>query len=189
MKKTFYAYHVVTERPMRLGQHILFDGAHHSGVYERVMAKRDIVDDIYKNPRKYQDEALEYPVVVALRELALEEVRREKYPDYPSRMGCLYVSETLRESQNWADYFISLGRPTFQIVKVKVTGSRFVGDAAKCFDGSPRRDENLLLAEKYWENGPNPPEEPPINEFLVSGDIEIVEIVKEFSQDEQGAQR
>ena len=87
MEKTFYAYHVVTERPMRLGQHILFDGARHSGVYERVMAKRDIVDDIYKNPRKYQDEALEYPVVVALRELALEEVRREKYPDYPSRMG------------------------------------------------------------------------------------------------------
>lgn len=56
MEKTFYAYHVVTERPMRLGQHILFDGARHSGVYERVMAKRDIVDDIYKNPRKYQDE-------------------------------------------------------------------------------------------------------------------------------------
>ena len=180
MQETFYAYHVVTERPMYLGQHILFDDAHHSGVYERVMAKLDIVNDIYQNPQKYTDDELEYPVMVALRELALEEVRREKYPNYPSRMGCLYVSETLQESQHWAEYFIGLGRPTFQIVKVKVTGNRFVGDATKCFDGVTRKEENLLLAEKYWENGPNPPEEPPINEFLVSGDIEIVEIVEEF---------
>lgn len=180
MQEIFYAYHVVTERPMRLGQHILFDDTHHSGVYERVMAKKDIVDDIYRNPQKYRDGELEYPVMVALRELALEEVRREKYPDYPSRMGCLYVSEALQESQNWANYFIGLGRPTFQIVKVKVTGSRFMGNAAKCFDGTTSKEENLLLAEKYWENGPNSPEEPPINEFLVSGDIEIVEIVQEF---------
>lgn len=104
-------------------------------------------------------------MVVALRELALEEVRREKYPDYPSRMGCLYVSETLRESQNWADYFISLGRPTFQIVKVKVTGNRFVGDAAKCFDGSPRRDENLLLAESIGKMGQIPRKNRPSTNF------------------------
>lgn len=36
------------------------------------------------------------------------------------------------------------------------------------------------MAEKYWENGENPPDEPPIKEFLVNGDIEIVEIIKEF---------
>lgn len=159
MTETFYAYHVVTERPMHLGQHILFDDSHHSGVYERVMAKKTVVDDIYRNPQKYADAELEYPVVVALRELALEEVRQQKYPDYPSRMGCLYVSETLQESTNWADYFISLGRPTYQIVKVKVIGNRFVGDATKCFDAVTCKEENLLLAEKYWENGPNPPGE------------------------------
>ena len=180
MTEIFYAYHVVTERPMHLGQHIIFDDAHHSGVYERVMSKLDVVNDIYRNPEKYENTELEYPVVVALRELALEEVRQKKYPDYPSRMGCLYVSGTLQESANWAEYFIGLGRPTFQIVKVKVTGNRFIGDATKCFDAVTCKEENLLLAEKYWENGPNPPEEPPINEFLVSGDIEIVEIVKEF---------
>lgn len=176
----FYGYHVVTERPMQLGQHILFDDEHHSGVYERVMSKLDIVNDIYSNPQKYENTELEYPVMVALRELALEEVRREKYPHYPSRMGCLYVSETLQESTQWADYFIKLGRPTFQIVKVKVTGSRFVGDATKCFDGVISKEQNLAMAEKYWENRPNPPEEPPIHEFLVGGDIEVVEIVREY---------
>lgn len=180
MADTFYAYHVVTDRPLKLGQHILFDETHHSGVYERVMARLDTVNDIYRDPQKYEGAELEYPVTVALRELALEEVRAEKYPHYPSRMGCLYVSETLQESRNWAEYFIGLGRPTFSIVKVKVTGKHFIGDATKCFDGTVRKEENLRMAEKYWENGPNPPEEPPIHEYLVSGDIEIVEIIQEF---------
>lgn len=180
MPETFYAYHAVTERPMRLGQHILFDETHHSGVYQRVMVQLDRVQDIYQNPMKYENAELEYPVIVALRELALEEVRREKYPEYPSRMSCLYVSETLQESEQWADYFLSLGRPTFQIVRVRITGKRFIGDATKCFDATISKEENLKLAEKYWENGENPPDEPPIKEFLVSGDIEIVEIVKEF---------
>lgn len=180
MPETFYAYHAVTERPMRLGQHILFDETHHSGVYQRVMVQLDRVQDIYQNPMKYENAELEYPIIVALRELALEEVRREKYPEYPSRMSCLYVSETLQESEQWADYFLSLGRPTFQIVRVRITGKRFIGDATKCFDATISKEENLKLAEKYWENGGNPPDEPPIKEFLVSGDIEIVEIVKEF---------
>ena len=91
MTDTFYAYHVVTDRPLKLGQHILFDETHHSGVYERVMARLDTVNDIYRDPQKYEGAELEYPVTVALRELALEEVRAEKYPHYPSRMGCLYV--------------------------------------------------------------------------------------------------
>lgn len=51
--------------------------------------------------------------------LALEKVRVYKYPNYPSRMACLYVSKTLKEAEKWFDYFISLGRPTFQIVKLK----------------------------------------------------------------------
>lgn len=180
MADTFYAYHVVTDRPLKLGQHILFDEDHHSGVYERVIARLDTVNEIYRDSQKYEGTELEYPVSVALRELALEEIRQKYYPDYPSRMGCLYVSETLQESQNWAKYFIGLGRPTFSIVKVKVTGDCFIGDATKCFDGTVHREENLRMAEKYWENGQNPQEEPPIREYLVSGDIEIVEIIQEF---------
>lgn len=180
MEKTFFAYHVVTERPMYLGQHIIFDENHHSGVYQRVMDKVKIVEDIYRNPKKYENTELEYPVVVALRELALEEVRKEKYPDYPSRMGCLYASETLQEAVQWADYFVSLGRPTFHIVKLKIAGSKFIGDATKCFYATVNKNENLKMAEKYWENRENPIDEPPINEILVGGDIEVVEIVKEI---------
>ena len=45
-------YHVVTDRPMYVGQHIVFDEEHHSGVYQRVYEKLDIVKDIYSNPEK-----------------------------------------------------------------------------------------------------------------------------------------
>lgn len=178
--KTFYGYHVVTERPMYLGQNIVFSGKHFSGVYQRVMERRAVVEDIYANPSKYEKIDLEYPTVVALRELALEEVRKEKYMDYPSRLACLYVSETLQEAEQWAAYFMSLGRPTFQIVKLKIEGSRFVGDANKCFYATVRKAENLEMAEKYWKNEDNLSDEPSIKEILVSGAMEVVEIVKEF---------
>ncbi len=49
----FFAYHAVTEQPVHLGQHIIFDENHHNGVYKRVMDKKRIVNDIYSHPEKY----------------------------------------------------------------------------------------------------------------------------------------
>lgn len=171
-----YFYHVVTEKPMYVGQHIVFDENHHNGVWQRVNEKIDIVCDIYNNPKKYKDIELEHHTSVALRELALEQVRVEKYPNYPSRMACLYVSKTLEKAEKWLDYFVSLGRPTFQIVKLQVNGNMFYGDAENCFDGKLSEKENLILAEKYWKNKDF--NESSIIEMLVDGDIEVVEIVK-----------
>lgn len=174
-----YAYHVVTDRPMQLGQHIIFDEEHHSGVYQRVMEKLEVVNDIYLHPDRYDADKLEHHTSVALRELALEEVRKAKYPMYPSRMSCLYVSKTIKESENWFDFFTRIGRPTYQIVKLRILGNCFVGDATKCFDASLSKEENLRLAETYWENKANLEGEPAIIEMLVDGDIEVVEIIKE----------
>ena len=72
------------------------------------------------------EEELPYPVMVALRELALEEVRKEKYPDYPSRMSALYVSKSYEEAEKWAWYFAKIGRPTYCIVKLNVAGRSFL---------------------------------------------------------------
>lgn len=173
-----YVYHVVTEKPMYIGQHIVFDENHHNGVWQRVNEKLDIVNDIYNKPEKYKYAKFEHHTSVALRELALEKVRLNKYPNYPSRMACLYVSKTLEEAEKWFDYFAGLGRPTFQIVKLKVNGNVFYGDAENCFDGKLTEKENLALAEQYWENKDF--DTSSIVEMLVDGDIEVVEIVKEI---------
>ena len=108
MPETFFAYHAVTERPMP--PRICLDEGRPNGVRARVEAQRGIVEDIWANPEKYRGEELPYPVKVVLRELALEKVRREEYPGYPSRLGCLYVSRTLQEARHWAEYFDRLGR-------------------------------------------------------------------------------
>lgn len=92
-------------------------------------------------------------------------------------MACLYVSETIEEAEKWFDYFLSLGRPTFQIVKLKIEGNVFYGDAEKCFDGRLTEEENLILAEKYWSNSDF--NRSSIKEMLVDGDIEVVEILKD----------
>ena len=176
-----YAFHVVTDSPMNIGQRIMFDETHHSGVYQRVYDKLDIVNDIYDNPDKYDEEKLEHHTLVALRELALEEVRREKYPQYPSRMSCLYVSKTFEEADNWGKFFAKIGRSTYSIVKLKIEGNCFIGDATKCFDGRIDKKENLRLAELYWKNEPNNADKPPITEMLVDGNITVVEIVKEIN--------
>ncbi len=71
-------YHVVTDRPMSVGQKIIFDENNHSGVYQRVMDKIDVVNEIYKNPENYQANELEHHTSVALRELAMEEVEKRR---------------------------------------------------------------------------------------------------------------
>ena len=177
--ETITAYHVVTDRPMTVGQHIIFDETHHSGVYARVMALADTAADVYDHPENYPL-PLEHHLDVALRELAMEEVRREKYPQYPSRMACLYVSRELEESQRWGEFFAQIGRPTYAIVELKITGRVFVGNACNCFDGTPDKAANLAMAERYWQNRPNT-EDGEIWEMLADGDIEVVRIVQEIN--------
>lgn len=174
-------YHVVSDRPKYAGQHFMVDEEHPNGVYDRVQEQMSLVEDIYKNPAKYKGTELSHNVDVALRELALEKVRKEKYPQYPSRMAALYVSRSYEEAEQWAEYFARIGRPTYCVAKIEVNGKIYYGDAYKCFDGTISEEENLRQAEIYWINGPNEDGQEPIVEVLVDGDIEIVEIMKEIN--------
>lgn len=174
-------YHVISDIPKQAGQHILLDEEHPNGVHRRVYAELEMVRDIYAHPDQYDEKNLSHTVSVALRELALEKVRKEKYPQYPSRMASLYVSRSFKEAEQWADYFASLGRPVYGIAKIRVNGGCYEGDAYKCFDGSVYEEENLRRAEIYWQNGPNSDGREKIVEILAGGDIEVVEIVREMN--------
>ena len=177
MKK--YFYHVVTERPMYLGQVITFDENNHSGVYERIYKEKDFIDKIYKQE---QVEITE-DISKALREFALEEVRKKEYPNYPSRLSCLYASNTQEEAEFWYNVFIDQNRPTFQIVKLEVDGPSFTGDAWNCFKGTSNIEENYSKARAYWNNEKNTRGENPIYETLIAGRIKVIEIIKENKKD------
>ena len=171
-------YHVVTDRPMTVGQRIVFDETHHSGVYRRVMDKLSVVEDIYAHPDRYVAEELEHHTSVALRELALEEVRQKKYPQFPSRLACLYVSPTYEEAESWGDFFARIGRPTYAIVKIEAKGNCFIGEATRCFDGRTVKEENLALAEQYWDIPQTGDIKHEVREILVDGELEVLETVK-----------
>lgn len=179
----YYVYHVVTEKPLFVGQKIKFNENSQSGVYKRVMEHKKIVEDIYANPNNYDINKLEHHTKVALRELAMEKVRLKKYSSLPSRLSSLYVSTNIEDAINWANYFISLGRNVYQIVLLKVDGNRFTGDAHNCFDGTLDELENLKLAEHYWKNEKNIKGQEPLLETLVNGDIEVVEIIKDYQKE------
>ncbi len=172
-------YHVVTDKPMKLGEELIFDDNHHSGVYNRVYSLKNKVNEIYKNPMVYKNIELDHHLKVALRELAMEEVRKEKYPEYPSRLSSLYVSNSLEDALKWYNLFIELGRDVYQIVKVMVDGNVYIGDAYNCFDGTIDKNKNLELAENYWKYEKNQDGKEPIVEILASGKITVIEIVKE----------
>lgn len=91
-------YHVVSDRPKSLHQHFSVDEGHPNDVYDRVQKQLHLVEDVLNHPEKYAGAEIEHHLSVALRELALEKVRKEKYPEYPSRMASLYVSGTYEEA-------------------------------------------------------------------------------------------
>ena len=174
-------YHVVTERPMEAGQKIIFNETNRSGVYTRVHEKSGIIQEIYAHPENYDADTLEHHTSVAMRELALEEVRLKEYPHYPSRMTSLYVSKTYEEAVKWGEFFTRIGRPTFSIVELEINGSQFVGNANRCFRASLDKEENLKMADYYWSYDPSQATDDDVLELLVSGEITVKKIVKEIN--------
>lgn len=168
-------YHAVTERPMSKGQVIVFDKNHHNGVYERVMTAKQIENG--ENPtgefadmiRKDLDKWLN----IANRELSLEYVRKNEFPDYPSRMACLYTSENLQEAKNWTKYFNDIGRKCYSVVKIRVEGNCFSGDACNVFDGY-----DLEKARHYWRVDTQ--NDRPIIETIVDGRLTVEQIIEEY---------
>lgn len=98
------AYHAVTERPLCIGQVITFDENNPNGVYKRVKSIQKLRNS--KNCETENLTDLEKMIScnlsrwsqIADRELALEKIRKEKYPMYPSRMACLYVTLNKEEA-------------------------------------------------------------------------------------------
>jgi len=173
-----FAFHVVTDKPMHVGQQIVFDEVNRSGVWRRVQERAPEVARIYADAASDRPVELDHHLAVAFRELAMEDVRAEEFPDYPSRLSSLYVSGTLADAEGWCSLFVDWGRPTYQIVRLTIDGRWFSGDARNCFAGTADRATNLDLARRYWSNAEKAGDGQPILETLVDGRIEVVEIIR-----------
>lgn len=179
--KTYYVYHAVTERPMTLGQTILFDEHHHNGVYNRVTTCNKLIngETITGDMAAFIQTDMAKWIPCTRRELALEKIRLAEFPKLPSRLACLYTSKTLPEALDWAKFFKDIGRPVYSVVKIKVEGTIFEGDACNCFDGTEDETYNLDMARRYWINHAH--DDRPVIEVLAAGKLTVVEICETFS--------
>lgn len=112
------------------------------------------------------------------RELMFEEVRKEINSKLPSRLKCLYVCENQEEVENWLDIFKRTNKKTYQILKLKLTGDIFIGDASFILRQNISLNEKREQAKLYWSGA----RKNNINEYLFTGKAEVVDI---FDVDKQ----
>lgn len=191
-----YVYHIVTKKKMSLGQIINFDKNQKNTLYrffferEQLNSKGEdfiqILQGHYTNEGLNLDNenaqvALNYvdQTIRAIREVIVEMVRLQEYPDYPSRLCCLYAAKSYEDTLKWKAIFDSYNRKVLQIVKLRVIGDAFEGDGKLLpkEDGVPF-SEKIEQAREYWKG--NDRNELP--ELLINGLIEVVEIIEDFSK-------
>ncbi|MGF9964397.1 DUF2441 domain-containing protein [Bacillus rhizoplanae] len=190
-----YAYHIVTRKKMSLGQIINFDKSQNNTLYhfffkrEQLNSKDEDFIQIFQghytneglNLNKEDSEvAIKYidQTIRAIREVIAEMVRLQEYPEYPSRLSCLYAAKSYEDALKWKELFDSYNRKVLQIVKLRVMGNSFEGDGNLLpkEDGIPF-SQKIEQAREYWKG--NVKNELP--ELLINGKIEVVEIINDFS--------
>ncbi|MFD3218169.1 DUF2441 domain-containing protein [Bacillus sp. BR_7a] len=191
----FFVYHIVTRKKMKIGQSIQFNKNQTNTLFhfffERKHLNSNGEDSIQILKGHYTNEELhiknENATVVmnymdqtirAIRETIVEMVRLQEYPDYPSRLSCLYAAKSYEDALKWKALFDSYNREVLQIVKLRVIGSSFEGDGNLL----PKEDaipfsQKMEQAREYWKGNVNNE----LPELLINGEIEVVEIIDDFS--------
>lgn len=194
-EKEFYVYHIVTRKKMSQGQIINFDKNQKNTLFHfffereqlnskgedftQILQDHDTNEGLYLNKENAQV-AINYvdQTIRAIREAIVEMVRLQEFPEYPSRLSCLYATKSYEDALKWKSLFDSYNRKVLQIVKLRVIGNYFEGDG----DLLPKTDgvpfsRKIEQAIEYW-NGNIKNELP---ELLINGKIEVVEVIEDFS--------
>lgn len=191
----FFVYHIVTKKKMKIGQSIQFNKNQTNTLFHFFFERKHLnssgEDSIQILKEHYTNEELhiknENATVVmnymdqtirAIRETIMEMVRLQEYPDYPSRLSCLYAAKSYEDALKWKALFDSYNREVLQIVKLRVIGSSFEGDGNLL----PKEDaipfsQKMEQAREYWKGNVNNE----LPELLINGEIEVVEIIDDFS--------
>ena len=194
MSTTREYYHIVTRDKYEVGQKLVFSETTNNRLYDFFFKKEFLSSNgqdffqviktgISNNGLQLNKEdtnlILKYNDITirGIRELIVEMVRLQKYPSYPSRLNCLYVSETYEDISKWIKIFETYKRNILQIVKLKSNGNYFSGNGELL----PKEDatsfeKKINQANEYWKNEGNTT----LPEVLLDGEIEVVEIVNEF---------
>ena len=183
-----FVYHVVTNKKMQVGQKMVF-GKTGNLLYDKVLnweffsdenkdsfeivkkKLEDITQNDYKTIRRFI-----YENAMIMREYVLEQVRKDDFKDYPSRFTSLFCVRKQEDTQFWVNVFNRTKIQILQIVKMKVTGKIFDGNANYILRDAKNLSHKIDLAKNYWQGA----KENSLPESVFEGEVEVVEILKEF---------
>ena len=112
---------------------------------------------------------------VDFREIILEDVRRELYPNYPSRYNCMWLTD--RDSLPFWEDMLKTNFRSHQIFEVEPSGKIFVSTDTLLPEGYHPHDMQYEEALHYW----NPTQsdlEINTREYLFEGDLKLTKRVK-----------
>ena len=107
------------------------------------------------------------------RELMFEEVRKEINSEFPSRLKCLYVCKTEEEINEWINIFKRTNKKNFQLLKLKLTGKVFLGDASFILRQNISLNKKKEQARLYWTGS----KKNNIKEYLFAGTAVVEEVL------------
>ena len=120
-------FHVVTRNKMSVGQIIHFDQDQKNTLYRFFFEKEqlnskgeDFIQILYGNRteeglhlnKEDADVAMKYisQTIRAVRETIVEMVHVQEFPQYPSRLSCLYAAKIYEDALKWKALFESFNR-------------------------------------------------------------------------------
>lgn len=191
--KNLILYQVATDRNYKVGDKFVF-GEDLNGQGHRVYCSEFLTDgkalhisgfEYAESKKIFKNKNLVVNMSKALaesdfviRELAVEEVRKQKFSRLPSRLRCMFLTDKKENVLKGVKSFYKKGFGTqFQAVAVKLNGNIFYAKSVFMPRAGKSYGEYLEMAEKYWDQDQNSTE--PIKEILFEGEAEIVEILDE----------
>lgn len=185
-------YHLVTRKPLTLGQQITFNEKKLNRLYDFFLAHlprnadEQTISQVLQQTHTVADPVADWEFlqkaraheVRVTRELITEMVRAQHFPQYPSRFACLYGTVvSLTDSYRWKQLFESFDRSVLQLVTVTSEGPVFFGDAELL----PTVEdiawtEKISQAYDYW----NQPQTGGLGEVLIGGTIKVSGIIEDF---------
>jgi hypothetical protein len=180
-------YHVNSYKELNIGDVLVFDNNTHNLMYETVFNssyKYNNIDanELLINKKRNKDTLLsneEFDLVLntvnndayVMRELALESIRKEYYPEYPSRLSCLYLTDNIEDAEMWVNILKRNNKKALQILTLEVDGVIFEGDGSLMKRLNLSYNEHLENAKKYWSNETNNKDE-----VLFLGSAKVIDI-------------
>ena len=197
--KNLILYQISTDRNYKVGDKLTF-GEAYNGLADRIFNTKfgDGKNAFYKLGFEYADSKNIFKkkdLVIdlcktmqesdfVLRELAVEEVRKTKYPNLPSRLRCMFLSDTKQVVlDNLKTFHLKGVGKHFQAVAVKLTGELFYAKSIALPRNGLSYGEYIEIADKYWSQDQNSTES--IKEILFEGKAEIIDILDEYILNDQ----